>query len=497
MHYVDKTEQLSRMADLGRYLFLSRPRRFGKSLTVSTLNELYSGSSELFEGLWAGEHWSFAERQRPVIWLQFASSTFQAIGLVDALNRILEVQARKLGVALSAGDNYPGRFQELIQRAAASHPSGKVVVLVDEYDKPIIAHLDDLPRAEANRDILKAFYSVLKDADPYIELVFITGVSAFSKVSLFSDLNNLQNLTLHPVAYTLVGITQTELERDFGPQLDATEHSREEVKHWYNGYAWGEHETVYNPWSLLQFLQSGQLDNFWSDSGTPTFVTQMLAAGAEYSVAPVTARQTELTSFNLANLNPVAILFQGGYLTVKQELRDPKRYLLDYPNEEVRQTFVEALLGDYGFGVPGSPSARVDRLYEAFCARDLDTVVDIVDASLAAVPYQLWANQGEAFVHAIVHTTFTVLGLYTRSEVSTARGRADIVVEVSQYVYVIELKIVRGAGDASAQSSVAEALAQIEAKGYAAPYADDAREVVRVGMVFDLERREVSAWGEA
>ncbi len=487
MHYVDKTEHICRMVDAGSYLFLSRPRRFGKSLTVSTLHELYSGSAELFEGLWAGAHWGFAERRTPVIWLQFASSSFQAIGLVDALNRILEAQARKLGVTLSAGGNYPGRFQELIQRAAASHPSGKVVILVDEYDKPIIGHLDDIPRAEANRDILKTFYSVLKDADPYVELVFITGVSAFSKVSLFSDLNNLQNLTLHPLAYTLVGITQTELERDFGPQLDATDFTREQVKHWYNGYAWGAHETVYNPWSILQFLQSGQLDNYWSDSGTPTFVTQLLAKDAEFHIAPVTARQTDLTSFNLANLNPVAILFQGGYLTVKQELHDPKRYVLDYPNEEVRQTFLEALLGDYGFGKPGSATIRVNRLYEAFCGRDLDAVIDIIDASLAGVPNELWAKKSEAMIHAIVHTTFTVLGIYTRSKVSTSRGRADIVVEVPKYVYVIELKI---------GGTVAEALAQIEARGYATPYVDDAREVVRIGMVFDVVRRKVSDWAE-
>ncbi len=405
--------------------------------------------------------------------------------------------ALRLGVEVAPDLTLKDGFTALIRGAAAAHPSGRVVVLVDEYDKPIIDHLDDTAQAQANRNQLRSFYSVLKDAAPYIELVFITGVSAqldsgaptalSRKVSLFSDLNNLQNLTLHPVAYTLIGITQTELERDFGPQLDATEHSRAEVKKWYNGYAWGEHETVYNPWSLLQFLQSGQLDNFWSDSGTPPFVTQLLAAGAEYRVAPVTARQTELTSFNLANLNPVAILFQGGYLTVKQELRDPKRYVLDYPNEEVRQTFVEALLGDYGFGVPGSPSARIDRLYNAFRTRDLETVVDIVAASLAVVPYQLWAKQGEAFVHAIIHTTFTVLGLYTRSEVSTARGRADMVVEVPEHVYVIELKI---------GGTVGEALAQIEAKGYAVPYANDARKVLRVGMVCDVEAREVSAWGE-
>ena len=371
------------------------------------------------------------------------------------------------------------------------------MVLVDEYDKPIVSYLDGsaagplhpiASRAVANRDELRGFYGVLKDADPFLELVFITGVSAFSKVSLFSDLNNLVNLTFHRLAYTLVGITQTELEDNFGAQLDATGVTREEVRHWYNGYAWGEHETVYNPWSILQFLMSGQLQAFWSESGTPTFVTQLLAQGGDYRVAPVSAAAPDLTSFNLAELNPTAILFQGGYLTVKSVRAGGQLYRLDYPNEEVRKTFLEALLGDYGFGELDAPSTRATRLLDAFETRDLATVIDIVDASLAAVPHQLWTHKSEAMVHAIVHTLFTVLGLYTRSEVSTARGRADIVVEVPDYVYVVELKI--GSG------TVAEALAQIEERGYARAHADDAREVVRVGMVFDLEARRVAEWGE-
>ncbi len=319
-------------------------------------------------------------------------------------------------------------------------------------------------------------------ADPYLELVFITGVSAFSKVSLFSDLNNLVNLTLSAEAYTLVGITQTELEDNFAEQLDATGFTRDEVRRWYNGYAWGNHERVYNPWSLLQFLKNGQLQNFWSGSGTPSFVTKLMTQGGEYEVAPVEVDETQLTSFNLERLNPVAILFQAGYLTVKRVEADLQLYQLDYPNEEVRRTFQLALLGEYGFGSREVPVARVLRLRQAFSDRDLDTVIEIIDASLAAVPYQLWARKSEAMVHAILHTTFTVLGLYTRSEVSTARGRADIVVEVPRYVYVIELKL---------GGTAVEALAQIEARGYGAAYVDGEREVIRVGIAFDVEARRV------
>ena len=486
-HYVDKTQHICRLVRDGGYLFLSRPRRFGKSLTVSTLNELYSNSAELFKGLWAEEHWDFADKQRPVLWFKFASAGYQTGGLQAALLRMIAEQAQQHGLEISTSDNVGQCFKGLIQAVAKTHPSGRVVILIDEYDKPIVDYLDDIPRAEANRDELRAFYGVLKDADPYIELVFITGVSAFSKVSLFSDLNNLQNLTLLPAAYTLVGITQTELETNFGPQLDATGVSREEVRRWYNGYAWGEHERVYNPWSILQFLKHGVVDNFWSDSGSPTFITKLLAQGANYEVAPATVRKVDMTSFNLAQLNPTAILFQTGYLTVKEVLSPSGLLLLDYPNEEVRQTFMYALLGEYGFSNNELASTRIDRLYKAFCARDLNMVMQIIDVSLAAVPYQLWQRQGEAMVHAVIHTTFSVLGLYTHSEVSTRRGRADIVVEVPKYVYVIELKL---------GGTAAEALAQIEARGYAKAYADDEREVIRLGIAFDVESRQVSEWVE-
>ncbi len=485
--YVDKTEHICRLIEHGGYFFLSRPRRFGKSLTVATMNELYSGSAELFDGLWAGEHWGFAERQRPVLWFRFANLDYETKGVTEALHAELRAMALEHEVDIGPEVSVKDSFRYLIERVAGKRPRGRVVVLIDEYDKPIIDYVDDLAQAQTNRDELRAFYSVLKDADPYLELVFLTGVSAFAKVSLFSDLNNLDNVTLSPEAFTLVGITQTELEKYFGAQLDASGYSREQVRHWYNGYAWGDHERVYNPWSILKFLKKRQLQNFWSDSGTPTFVTKRMAQGGNFDVAPVKVSQLELLSFSLEGLNPVGVLFQSGYLTVKQDLDATRRYHLDYPNEEVRQTFLETLLKAYNFDEPSAPSARVTRLHDAFAARDLDTVIQVIDASLAAVPYELWAQKSEAMVHAIIHTTFTVLGLYTRSEVSTARGRADIVVEVPRYVYVIELKLGRTA---------AEALAQIEARGYAAPYADDEREVIRVGIAFDTEARRVAEWVE-
>ncbi len=485
--YVDKTEHICRLIENGGYLFLSRPRRFGKSLTVSTMNELYSGSEELFKGLWAGEHWNFKDKQRPVIWLKFSSIDYENLGVTAALLHELHSIIDRRGIKMPQGLTLKLVFRELLFQLAQSSPSGKVVLLIDEYDKPIIDYIDDIPKAEANRDALRAFYAVLKDADPYLELVFITGVSAFSKVSLFSDLNNLDNLTLSPEAYTLVGITQQELEDNFGPQLDASGYTRAEVRRWYNGYAWGSHERVYNPWSILKFLKKRELDNYWAESGTPTFVTKLLTQHADYNVAPTTVRKLDLTSFNLAQLNPVAILFQAGYLTVKEVMPATGQLLLDYPNEEVRQTFLYALLGEYGFGNNELASTRINRLYKAFCARDLDTIIEIINVSLAAVPHQLWQRQSEAMVHAIIHTTFTVLGLYTRSEVSTSRGRADIGVEVPKYVYILELKL---------GGTAAEAMAQIETRGFGDAYTNGQQEVVKIGIAFDVEERLVGDWME-
>ena len=214
--YVDKTEHIHSILRSGKYFFLSRPRRFGKSLLLSTIKELYSGSRELFEGLWIDKHWDWAANRRPVVWLKFSSQGVRTLGLEPAIHNMLQEVAGNLGVDLQE-TSYDRKFKELITRAAAGR---KAVLLIDEYDKPIIDFLEDVPQAEANRDILKSFYSVLKDCDPYLELAFITGVPAFSKVSIFSDLNNLKNLSLHRQADTLLGITQEELEGYFTPALE-------------------------------------------------------------------------------------------------------------------------------------------------------------------------------------------------------------------------------------------------------------------------------------
>ena len=501
--YVDKTAHICRMLrEGGKYLFLSRPRRFGKSLTVSTVKELYSGDRELFRGLSAYHGWGFAERRRPVIHVKFDESGFQTSGLPAAINRLIDDESRRLGTEAPPGDDYGVRFKELVRAAAASHPSGRCVVLVDEYDKPIVNYLGEPARAVENRDLLRPFYGVLKGLDEYLELVFITGVSAFSKASLFSDLNNLRSLTLDPLAHALVGLTEAELDANFAEQLDATGYTRGEIREWYNGYTWGG-ERVYNPWSLLQLLASGQRENYWSTSGTPKFVVDVLAREGAYDLAGERRSAVELTGFDLERLDLAAVLFQGGYLTLagRTQSLGGDLYALRYPNREVHQTFLEALLAAYGFRRAFSPLATVDDLLTALRRRDLERVGEIVDALLANVPYELWRGATERFYHAIIHTAFSLLGLYSRAEVSTRRGRADVLVEVAPYAYALEFKLLRptavqlsdeDARAAAAEALAAEALAQIAEGDYLATYATGPLKSVAVAVVFDAERRAVA-----
>ena len=494
--YVDKTERIAEVLALNKYLFLARPRRFGKSLTVSTLAELHSGDRELFRGLWAYDHWDFERHHQSVVWLQFASSHFMAEGLVAGLHNMIDANANRLGVDIQTRNEAtpPRRFGELLRAAAAVSPSGKTVLLVDEYDKPIVHFLgeryganrdEEMAQARANRDELKGFYSVLKDADPHLALVFITGVSAFSKVSIFSELNNLTNLSLHTRAATLVGITQAELDATYGAPLAATGVDPEEVRRWYNGYRFAaEAERVYNPWSLQSFLQEGRISGFWYATGTPTWLIRRLTGEGTLELSGTRVSEQALLGFDLERVSPTSLLFQTGYLTVVG-LRN-RVYTLDYPNLEVREAFELGILDVLTDAHAGTSQVRADDLLQAIEAGDLPRVFAIVDATLAEVPHPLWERQGESAFHLIVHVLFRAVGIYLRSEVPSAGGRADVIVETPERVYAFEFKV---GGTAEA------ALAQIEARGYLAPYAADARERVAVGVVFDPERRRVGETG--
>lgn len=349
--YIDKTEAIHHLTTRGgRYYFLSRPRRFGKSLLVSTLKELYSGNQTLFKGLWIEKQWDW-NKKHPVIALSFANIGYRTLGLETALHRELMQQAQQHQIHLSHTDSIALMLAELLKTLATQH--SRVVLLIDEYDKPLIDYLDDLHQARENQKVMKTFYSVLKDSDDYLELILITGVSKFSKVSIFSDLNHLFDLTLDYKAATLLGYTQAELEHYFAPYLPAVEQHLSlnrtqllaELRKWYNGYTWDLKNSVYNPFSILSFFQHQDFRNFWFESGTPSFVPKLMYQKQLYRLESLWVDELSLGNFDLAELQVIPVMFQTGYLTLKS--RDTRgMYWLDYPNYEVKRAMLTYLLAE-------------------------------------------------------------------------------------------------------------------------------------------------------
>ncbi len=341
--YIDKTESIYQLSAHSGYYFLSRPRRFGKSLLVSTMRELFLGSKELFEGLWIEDKWDW-ERRHPVLHIPFSSLGYKSLGLERALQELLDevIETYDLEVNEEALEK---KFREVLE--SLSKKENEVVLLIDEYDKPIIDYLGNkIEQAKTNQQILKNFYSVIKDSDPHLRLVFITGVSKFSKVSIFSDLNNLEDLTLSDyLTAGMMGYTQEELEYYFKdyipPTAEALNFSEEElllkVKEWYNGYSWDGKNFVYNPFSILNFFKKRAFHNFWFHTATPSFLIKLLKEKPYYQFDNLEVGEAAFESFELDNIDVVALLFQTGYLTIKS-VDEFHIYTLGYPNREVRQS---------------------------------------------------------------------------------------------------------------------------------------------------------------
>jgi len=344
--YIDKTEIIHRLIKTGQYYFLSRPRRFGKSLLVDTIEELFKGSKELFEGLWIYNNWDW-NIAHPVIRFSFANIGIKTRGLEAAINGALEENANRLGIALTKV-NYDLRFRELIEKAAQK---GNVVILIDEYDKPIIDFLDEPKLMEGNRSVMKNFYSILKDSDRHIRFLLMTGVSQFSHVSVFSDLNNLRNITLVSKFAAIVGITQTELEENFASEIQELKKQRPDIltqiKDWYNGYTWDMLSWVYNPFSLLNFMDEPKFRNYWFASGTPSFIARQLKKEGVYDMENIQLGESALSTFEADNPNPGSLLFQTGCLTIKDISPSGQVYQLGFPNREVRNSLLDGVPNTY------------------------------------------------------------------------------------------------------------------------------------------------------
>ncbi len=490
--YVDKTEWVYRIATEGSAYFLSRPRRFGKSLLISTLKELFRGNERLFRDTWLYNRWDWSQNN-PVIHISFVSLDYDGLGLAKAIDVELQDQAERFGIIYRT-ETYKARFRELIQKLSAKH--GRVVILIDEYDKPIIDYLEDveLTRATENQAIMRHFYSVLKDAGEDIRLLFITGVSKFSKVSIFSELNHLNDISMDETYAILTGYTQHELEFYFEDYIQSCllkfkldrEAFLDHVRDWYNGFSWDGVRKVYNPFGILNFFQQRDFRNFWFSSATPTFLLTQMKKFSRFDLENIHISVKELDKADLRHLSLESLLFQTGYLTIKEKDSFTGDVVLDYPNKEVRDSFYSFLIERLACrsNVQNSGVTIAD-LSKAFNNRDMEAVREIINAVLSDLPYETFTKQTEGLYHGLIHIMFKYLDMFIRSEVHTNKGRLDSVVETETDVYIFEFKF---------NQSAEEALGQIQTKNYAQPYRSGGKRLLGVGVNFDTGEREITGW---
>lgn len=479
--YIDKTELIVELTRVADYIFLSRPRRFGKSLTLSTLKALFEGRRDLFEGLWAAENYNW-EQQYPVVHLQFNQMNYRGQTLSEALIKELDNEAKAFGVTLTGG--VPSeRFRSLLTTLHKTR--GRVVVLIDEYDKPLIDYLggDEIEQAREHQRQLKSFYSVIKSSDAYLRFFMITGVSKFSKVGVFSDLNNLYDVSTTNNFATLTGITEAEIDRYLADRIPV---DRDKLRLWYNGYTFAQRgERVYNPFSLLSFFADGTYSNYWFATGTPTFLIKLLREREIYDLA---ARQVSVFGFNSYDLNrleTIPLLFQTGYLTIKSYDEELNAFDLGYPNLEVKESMLRYLLAEYTHREVERTVPYIYKLRAAFLEGDLDQIRTIINDLFQTIPYQLFTNAKENLYHAVVHLMFTYLGQYVQSEVSSLRGRLDSMVVVGRRAYLFEFKL---------DGSTGEALDQIKNKNYRASLPPSVSDITAIGVNFSGESKTVEGW---
>ncbi len=489
-YYVDKTAFVERLLDEGTHYFLSRPRRFGKSLFLDTLKELFEGSEELFEGLHihAGHDWS---QRHPVVRLSFGGSSFTEPAHLQAnVMAQLEGAAEQQGVSARYA-TAPERFAHLL-RTVHAHAGQRVVVLVDEYDKPILDALETPEVALANRGFLRGLYGVIKDSDAHVRFAFLTGISKFSKVNLFSQLNNLTDLTLDPVYSSICGYTEGDLETVFAPELAGLD--RERMREWYNGYSWLGAEKVYNPYDVLLLLRRRKFAAHWFETGTPAFLVDTLFQRRVASVSLDQRVSTEelLSTFDVEHIGTEALLFQTGYLTItgEEELGGEALYRLGYPNREVRQSLNRVLLRQLVQDVTGqmANSTRLARLLEA---HDCAGLKELFEAFFASIPYQWYTNNDiaryEGFYASVVYSYFAALGYEVAVEESSSHSRLDMAVRTGGHVYLFEFKVVEMASPGSA-------LAQLRERDYAAKYRGRGEPIHLIGVEFSREARNVTAF---
>ncbi|WDN89022.1 hypothetical protein BuS5_01990 [Desulfosarcina sp. BuS5] len=485
--YVDKTEFIADLIKSDKYYFLSRPRRFGKSLLVSTLKAAFSGQKKLFTGLYLEKNhdWSI---QYPVIHISLGRGVINQREILDmTIHSILRENASDYGVTLA--ETLPHlAFCELIQKLAKKY-GHRVVVLVDEYDKPILDNIDHPDIAIEMREGLKNFYTIIKDSDEYIKFAFLTGVSKFSKVNLFSGLNNLKDITLDKRYATICGYTEEDIKQVFFEYLDGVDFGM--LREWYNGYNFLG-EKVYNPYDILLYLDSGLFKNYWFETGSPAFLIKLIQE-RQYSVPRldnIVASEVLLSSFDVNEMAIETLLFQTGYLTIREVKQQGARilYRLTYPNLEVRMSLGESLLNHFT-NFPIQKEENLSAVYEALEKADIDSLRSIFHAFFASIPHDWYRKNRlagyEGYYASIFYCYFTALGLDVIAEDTTSHGRIDLTVRMGSRVYIIEFKVTGKKNDSP------NALKQIKEKVYHDKYRQKGIDIYLIGVEFEKVERNI------
>ena len=497
LKYVDKTAILYNLVTSGCYYFLSRPRRFGKSLFLSTLEAYFQGKKELFQGL-AIEQLEKDWIEYPILHLDLNTEKYATLdALLDVLNEILIDWEKEYGVN-EAEKALGRRFQGVIRRAYEK--TGKqVVILVDEYDKPLLQAIGNSELQDAYRATLKSFYGALKSCDQYIRFAFLTGVTKFSKVSIFSDLNNLVDISMMATYYNICGITEEELHTQLHEHIEqlalyleeSTERVYAQLKERYDGYRFTKEERrrneviqgIYNPFSLLNAIQYNALESYWFETGTPTYLVELLKR-YDYNLANL--EKEEVTADELQGIeasNPIPVIYQSGYLTIKGYEPEFGVYKLGFPNREVKEGFIRFLV-PYYTSKNDSTSFDIRNFVLALRRGNIEDFMLRLQTFLSACPYEIQAEQERHF-QSMMFILSSLCGFYTELEKHTNKGRMDMTIKTDQYIYLFEFKF----------NSTAEiALQQIYDKGYAEPYKMDGRQIVCVGVNYSSEARNIDKW---
>ncbi|XGA79853.1 AAA family ATPase [Halomonas sp. CH40] len=493
-YYVDKTPLIHHIAETGGYYFLSRPRRFGKSLLLDTLGCLFEGREALFEGLYIHDKWNW-QTHCPVVRISFSNGVVNSREDLDANIRFqLQQQRNRLGIDSAPPERIADDFASLLESTHRAHDQ-RVTVLIDEYDKPILDNLLNPELARELREGLKNLYSVLKDADPHLHFVLLTGVSKFSKVSLFSGLNNLRDITLSPDYAAICGYTDHDIDTVFAPELPGLD--REEIRRWYNGYRWGGQDvsSVYNPFDVLLLLEEREFGPYWFESATPTFLVNLLKERGVFTpqLSKLQAKAQLLGRFDVEDIATEALLFQTGYITIK-DVQEPmvgyRLYSLGFPNREVESSLNEFLLPVLGLKDSDAQTYQL-ALFKVLHEHDINALEAHLKALFAGLPHDWYRNnpiaQYEGHYASVFYSHFAALGVGVTVEDASSHGKVDMSVDFGGQLYMFEFKVVE-------QEPQGKALEQIKAKGYADKYRASGKPIHLVGVEFSNLERQIVAF---